>query len=301
MKRLSKILAVIICFVLTLSCVACSTPGGSGGEDNSNRTVVKLYVGGGGFGTKPYEEQAKRFREHTSGKSYEEGKMGAAVEVIPSSSATSITLNSGLLAEGYHRGLFFSNSSERNGGIFNNYKMTNVLVEVSEEVFNGVVELSFGTIMSRDHLIGLRTPQERSARFANVVTISRASPIVYRQTIGGEYANEWGENGIYMHFVYAENEVGKVGLGYKQTHASTEAVYPHNPVKEDGPNGSYILNNVYRYDNISEVDSEKVDTFIETGLWKIMDGKLSWAKAPLKAEATEDNGNFNPDWLDKIQ
>ena len=102
MKRLSKILAVIICFVLTLSCVACSTPGGSGGEDNSNRTVVKLYVGGGGFGTKPYEEQAKRFREHTSGKSYEEGKMGAAVEVIPSSSATSITLNSGLLAEGYH-------------------------------------------------------------------------------------------------------------------------------------------------------------------------------------------------------
>ena len=197
-----------------------------------------------------------------------------------------------------YRGLFLSNSSERNGGIFNNYKMTNVLVEVSEEVFNGVVELSFGTIMSRDHLIGLHTSQERSARFDNVVTISRASPIVYRQTVDGEYATQWG---IHMYFVYAENEVGKVGLGYKETQGSTEAKYQHNPVKEDGAKGSYILNNVYRYDNISEVDSEKVDTFIETGLWKIIDGKLSWAKAPLKAEATEDNGNFNPDWLDKIQ
>ena len=195
-------------------------------------------------------------------------------------------------------GLFHSNSAERSGGVFNNFKMTNVYVEVTEEIFNGVVEFSFGTIMSRDHLIVMSTQETRSARFSNVVTVSKASPIVWRQSVNGVFATEWG---IHMYFAYAQNDVGKVGLGLKESHSSMEPIYPHNPIKEDKANGCYVINNVYRYDNPEQVESDKAETFISTGYWNIKDGKLVWAKAPLKANATEDNGNFNPDWLDKIQ
>jgi hypothetical protein len=196
------------------------------------------------------------------------------------------------------KGLFGSNSAEREGGVFNNYKMTNVYVEVTEELFNGVVELGFGTIMGRDHLIVLNSQTTRSSRFNNVVTVSKASPIVYRQTVNGVFATQWG---IHMYFAYAENDAGKVGLGYKEAHSSMEPIYPHKPVKEDVANGSYLLNNVYRYDTSEQVESDKIEKFVSTGYWKVVGGKLAWANEPLIAEATEENQNFNSDWLGNIQ
>ena len=107
MKGLKKILALVLCGIIVFACTACSDGGGLGSGtkvDNSKRTVVKLYVSGGGYGSKPYEEQAARFREATSEKIYEPGtdKKGAAVEVVVADSAESIKLDAGLLNQGYH-------------------------------------------------------------------------------------------------------------------------------------------------------------------------------------------------------
>lgn len=193
-------------------------------------------------------------------------------------------------APNYH-GLFESNSAEKSN-VFNNFKMTNVYVEIDNEEYQNIVGWYHGTILSRDHLIVSSTVDSRSARFDNVVTVSKASPLVYRAWDGTGVATAWG---IHMYFVYAENDVGKEGLSYK---AETS---PHNPIdygKE--ADGCYIYKNVYRYDTAEQAATAKQAGFIDTGLWQVKDGKLVWKSAPFKATPDGESGNFNPDWFEEL-
>ncbi len=105
MKRLKKILALVTCGIIAFACTACSPSGGGGGGgglDTSNMTVITMYVGGGGFGTTTYKNRSLRFAEHTKGKSYEDGKMGAYVDVKAAPDSGVIEIDQSLLAEGYH-------------------------------------------------------------------------------------------------------------------------------------------------------------------------------------------------------
>lgn len=105
MKRLKKILALVTCGIIAFACTACSPAGGSGGGggiDTSNMTVITMYVGGGGYGTTTFKNRALRFAEHSKGKSYEEGKMGAYVDVKAAPDSGTISIDQSLLAEGYH-------------------------------------------------------------------------------------------------------------------------------------------------------------------------------------------------------
>lgn len=190
-------------------------------------------------------------------------------------------------APNYH-GLFESNSAEKSN-VFNNFKMTNVYVEIVKEEYQSIVGWYHGTILSRDHLIVNSTLASRSARFDNVVSVSKASPLVYRAWDGNGLATKWG---IHMYFAYAENDVGKEGLSLD---AETS---PHNPIAYDKEtDGCYIYNNVYRYDTAEDAATAKKDGFIETGYWELFDGTLKWKKAPVIETPTGEGTNFNPDWL----
>ncbi|MBR1968108.1 MAG: Ig-like domain-containing protein [Clostridia bacterium] len=196
-----------------------------------------------------------------------------------------------------YRGIFKSNSAEKSN-IFNNFKMTNVYVEILNEEYTEIVSGSYGTVLSRDHLIVNSTITSRSARFSNVVSISKANPLVYRQfDEDDKLATEWG---IYMYFVYSENDVGKNGLTYRENHDDTldELIKPHNPIADNKEIiGCYVYNNVYRYDTATDVTNAKKDGFIATGLWEISKGVLKWKTAPYKADASSEDNNFNPGWL----
>lgn len=188
----------------------------------------------------------------------------------------------------YH-GLFESNSAEKSN-IFNNFKMTNVYVEIIEEEFIEIVGWYYGTILSRDHLIVNSTLESRSARFDNVVSVSKASPLIYRTWAGTGLATEFG---IHMYFVYAENDVGKdSGLWLDSETKPHETIAYGNEA-----NGSYIYNNVYRYDTAKEVATENKDKFVNTGYWQLFNGTVKWKSAPIIEKPTEEDANFNPDWL----
>ena len=96
-----------------------------------------------------------------------------------------------------------------------------------------------------------------------------------------------------MYFIYAENDVGSKGLGIS---INSETVYPHNPISENGENGSYLYNNVYRYDSLSEVNNEYIQKLIATGSWKLVENKLTWSSLDSDMFTDEDI-NFDKEWL----
>lgn len=186
------------------------------------------------------------------------------------------------------RGLFGSNSMKVNGK-YDTFKLTNVYINVLEEPeLLSVVKTSYGSILSSDYHGRIANKADRSSRFENVVTVTKLSPVVRRQFVGEVLATEFGES---MYFIYAENDIGKVGL----THDA--ALTPHNPIDEDGAKGMYIYSNVYRYDSETQVDNEKAQLFTATGLWEIKDGALKWKNRAPSVNPSGDKGNFDVEWL----
>ena len=195
-----------------------------------------------------------------------------------------------------YMGLFNSNSAEKDaGGVFNNFKLTNVYVEILSEAFNGIMECSVGTIFTRDHMIYSSTDYSRGIRFDNVVTVSKAPPMAYRQWVGDYYATEWG---VHMYFAYAENDT--VGLGYKEEFSSIQAIYPHQTVENNPDIGCFVYKNVYRYDSVIEAATAKKQAFLDSGLWELSSGALKWKSAPFETDPTDESNNFSPDWLEEL-
>ena len=187
-----------------------------------------------------------------------------------------------------YKGLFHTNDFD---GI-NTFKFTNIYVETVNE--NGYIDLvgyGSGSLFTRDQSGVHANLQARSARFDNVITVTQMKPCVYRQTKDGSLVNEFHKT--YMYFIYAENDAGSKGLGIS---INSETVYPHNPISENGENGSYLYNNVYRYDSLSEVNNEYIQKLIATGSWKLVENKLTWASLDSDMFTDEDI-NFDKEWL----
>ena len=192
-----------------------------------------------------------------------------------------------------YKGLFQTNSSTE----VNTFKFTNVYVTIKNEQTKNMVGWAYGSLLSRDGVgVGYKANlTTRSARFDNVITVTQMNPCLYRQSVsGGGLAEEF--NGIHMYFVYAENDVGKQGI--RCNWLPEDAQYPHNPISENAEKGSYLYNNVYRYDTENDVASEKLQTLVNSGLWVLnAEGGLQWKST---IEVTEPEMNFDVDWLNPI-
>ena len=112
MKKLTKILAIVMCAVVSFGATACSTtppPGGGGGISNwappAGTPTLVMRVSGGGLGTQIYQQEAKRFYEWTvaQGKDYyNNGTKGAWVQVKSTGSGLSTGIDQTVLSEDIH-------------------------------------------------------------------------------------------------------------------------------------------------------------------------------------------------------
>lgn len=96
MSKFRAIVALLLCFAISFSVVACS-PQSSG---NSKTTVIRIAVGDNAYGTDVLEDKASRFSSLHEEDSYAEGKTGVKIEI--ETVGTAITIDEGLLGEGYH-------------------------------------------------------------------------------------------------------------------------------------------------------------------------------------------------------
>ena len=122
------------------------------------------------------------------------------------------------------------------------------------------------------------------------------NPCAYRQYVGGGLTQTFDTTHMYVY--YSCNDIGKQGMRFNWMEESAQ--YGHSPVadcSDDTTKGSYVYNNVYRYDSVDQVEQTQVQKLIDSGLWKLVDGKLAWKKAPVKIEITDEGMNFHPDWL----
>ena len=111
MKKLTKILAIVMCAVVSFGATACSTtpPPGLGGISNwappAGTPTLVMRVSGGGLGTQVYQQEAKRFYEWTveQGKDYyNNGTKGAWVKVKSTGSGLSTGIDQTVLSEDIH-------------------------------------------------------------------------------------------------------------------------------------------------------------------------------------------------------
>ena len=190
-----------------------------------------------------------------------------------------------------YKGLFYANSSTE----LNTFKFTNVYVTIVNEQSDDMVGWAYGSLLSRDGVgVGSKANLEtRSARFDNVITVTQMNPCLYRQFVGDSLTQEF--DGVHMYFVYAENDAGKQGIRCEWL--AENAQYPHSPIADNAAKGSYLYNNVYRYDTASEVASDKTQKLVDSGLWVIEDGGLQWKSS---VELTELEINFDIGWLEPI-
>lgn len=190
------------------------------------------------------------------------------------------------------KGLFGVNASQ----IVQSFKFTNLYITIDNEVGydNKLVE-GHGSIFSRDGVgVGYKANiVTRSARFDNVVTITKMNPCTHRQFVGSSLATEF--NAQHMYVVYAESDLGGNGMIFDWLPKDEQ--YYHSPIAENAEKGSFIYKNVYRYDSAESVDNAKLNAFVQTGLWKLVDGELTWDKVPYAG--TNPDMNFDVDWLNK--
>jgi hypothetical protein len=197
-----------------------------------------------------------------------------------------------------YKGIFGNNVV--NDNVYDTFKMTNVYLNVLEEEYTTAIPVSgsSGSIITRDHAVATSKIDRanRSSRYQNVVTITKMNPTVYRQYKPAPNNNElFTEFGMYMYFMYSVTDIGKAGLTF--TDAGKLLVSPHPVIEENANNGSFILDNVYRYDTITEITAEQKQAFKDTGLWQEVEGELKWTnRAPEKMPDAEE-GNFDVDWL----
>ena len=200
------------------------------------------------------------------------------------------TYLTGYQATSNYHGLFGINSSLQ----LNTFKFTNIYVTIDNEDYSDTLWRAHGSILARD-TVGVRYDSNvtnRSARFDNVITVTKMNPCAYRQFVGNGLATEFDYR--YMYVVYSETDIG--GKGMQFTFAPEENRYLHNPIEDNAAKGSYIYKNVYRYDTADQVDSAKLDKLVETGMWKIVGGEIVWSSADLY-KGTPPEINFDVDWI----
>ena len=192
-----------------------------------------------------------------------------------------------------YKGLFKTNYATS----LNTFKFTNIYVTIENEEFvtDYTLYREHGSILSRD-TVGVSyngTLDTRSARFNNVVTVTSLNPCAYRQHVNNKLAEEFDYR--YMYVVYAHNDAGREGMRFIWLPEGQQ--YAHNPISENGTNGSFLYKNVYRYDAEKDVEASQITAFTQTGLWKVSEeGTLEWASVN-SYKGTEDGANFNPDWI----
>lgn len=187
-----------------------------------------------------------------------------------------------------YKGLFHTNSSS----YVNSFKFTNIYIKISEEDYDDSLYLAHGSVLSRDSIGVNSDEQSRSARFKNVITVTKINPCAYRQYVGSELTTEF--DGIHMYVVYSETDEGAQGMRF--TWLSNGEEYSHSPVSEDSAKGSYIYKGVYRYDGVESVDSAKIEELVDAGYWRINDGELCWAST-IRYKGTGLEINFDTDWI----
>ena len=191
-----------------------------------------------------------------------------------------------------YKGLFHTNSSTE----LNTFKFTNVYVTIENEEYTDTVALAHGSLLSRDN-VGVGSKADlttRSARFDNVITVTKMNPCIYRQFVGDSLTQTFDTS--HMYFVYAANDAGKQGL--RCNWLAEGAQYCHDPIAENGAIGSYLYNNVFRYDTASEVADENLQKLLNSGLWLIKDGSLQWRSAASFVQITDPEMNFDVEWLE---
>ncbi len=188
-----------------------------------------------------------------------------------------------------YKGLFYCNSSTS----VNTFKFKNVYVAINnEDDHTDDLYRAHGSILSRDSIGISKTQTARSSRFENVITITKMNPSVYRQFVGASLAEEFDYR--YMYVAYSENDIGKQGMRCVWMEEGKQ--YYHNPIAEDSTKGSYIYSNVYRYDKANEVEADKIETLVSTGMWRTVNGNLYWASQNLY-NGTDPEINFDVDWI----
>jgi hypothetical protein len=165
--------------------------------------------------------------------------------------------------------------------------------DIIEEEYVDTVGVAHGSIFSRDNVGVSASLQDRSARFENVITVTKMNPCVYRQYVGQSLAQTFDKQ--HMYFVYASNDVGSLGL--RCNWLEEGKMYCHSPVAESAEKGSYLYENVYRYDSASDIEQERIDALISSNYWQIKDGELCWTGAAKIIDITNPDMNFDVDWL----
>lgn len=84
---MKKFICLLIAIICTMSFVACTPSGtgsgGPGGGDNSTKSELRVAVIDSGLGTEFAKEYKKDFEEYYKGTSFEDGKMGVTVTLVP--------------------------------------------------------------------------------------------------------------------------------------------------------------------------------------------------------------------------
>ena len=184
-----------------------------------------------------------------------------------------------------YKGLFKYNTSTK----INSFKFKNVYVEIAEEEYVDTVGVAHGSIFSRDNVGVSANLQDRSARFENVITVTKMNPCVYRQYVGQSLTQTFDKQ--HMYFVYAGNDVGSLGL--RCNWLEEDKMYCHSPVAESAEKGSYLYENVYRYDSASDIEQERIKALISSNYWQIKDGELCWTGAAKIIDITNPDMNFD--------
>ncbi len=184
-----------------------------------------------------------------------------------------------------YKGLIKSNAQDK----YNTFVFKNIFISIDNEEYSDRVNGSSGALLSNDStaIKGAISQADRSKRFDNVVIIAKQNPITFRAEVGGILENVFGET---MYFTYAENDAGKQGLTIDGTNYQT--------IAENSSAGSYILNNVYRYDNVKDMtDTVQKNKFTSTSFWSVNDGELSWRSKIVIIDPTENEDNFDVDFI----
>ena len=130
-------------------------------------------------------------------------------------------------------------------------------------------------------LSGHSSPMARYAKYENVFVAS-PMPINLYKAAGSGYA------GI-TSVTYAENETDlRVLFDYEEGTTIAEAIEAEKEIIEQNKK-TYQVAGVRRYDDLALMaqDTEYVQTLIDTGLFKIAEGKLLWHSQKIAVEVTE--------------